>query len=123
MCEHGYKVPILRRLTIINPITCRRLKPANILLSGIQTGYVTAKVEDSGLGEYPQDQPALIPLLQLLIDRPLVVPSGSLLNAQPYAMRAPEVFLGHACAEPSQVWAVAAVLLCWGKSGSTGRVG
>lgn len=28
-------------------------------------------------------------------------------------MRAPEVFLGHACTEPSQVWAVAATLLCW----------
>jgi hypothetical protein len=28
-------------------------------------------------------------------------------------MRAPEVFLGHACTEPSQVWAVAATFLSW----------
>ncbi|RAH60505.1 hypothetical protein BO85DRAFT_365314 [Aspergillus piperis CBS 112811] len=73
-------------------------KPANILLSGIETGYITAKVGDLGL----------------------VVPSGSLFNAQPYAMRAPEVFLGHACAEPSQVWAVAAMLLCWISPGVLG---
>ncbi|XHF99305.1 hypothetical protein AWENTII_002812 [Aspergillus wentii] len=66
-------------------------KPANILLSGIYTGHVTAKVGDLGL----------------------VVPVGNLFNAQPYAMRAPEVFLGQACTEPSQVWAVAAMLLCW----------
>lgn len=35
-------------------------------------------------------------------------------------MRAPEVFLGHACTEPSQVWAVAAMLLCWIKPGVLG---
>ncbi|KAE8154171.1 hypothetical protein BDV25DRAFT_136098 [Aspergillus avenaceus] len=73
-------------------------KPANILLSGIDTGHVTAKVGDLGL----------------------VVPVGSLFNAQPYAMRAPEVFLGQACTEPSQVWAVAALLLCWIKPGVLG---
>lgn len=28
-------------------------------------------------------------------------------------MRAPEVYLGHACAGPCQVWALAAMLLCW----------
>ncbi|KAK2764424.1 hypothetical protein FQN54_009118 [Arachnomyces sp. PD_36] len=73
-------------------------KPANILLSGVETGAVTAKVGDLGL----------------------VVPAGSLFNAQPYAMRAPEVFLGEACTEPSQVWAVAAMLLCWIKPGVLG---
>ena len=35
-------------------------------------------------------------------------------------MRAPEVFLGQACTEPSQVWAVAAMLLCWIKPGVLG---
>ncbi|CAG8906065.1 unnamed protein product [Penicillium egyptiacum] len=49
-----------------------------------------------------------------------VVPVGELLNAQPYAIRAPEVFLGKACTEPSQVWAVAAMLLCWIKPGVLG---
>ncbi|PWY66567.1 hypothetical protein BO83DRAFT_451749 [Aspergillus eucalypticola CBS 122712] len=73
-------------------------KLANILLSGIETGYITAKVGDLGL----------------------VVPSGSLLNELPYAMHAPEVFLGHACAKPSQVWAVAAMLLCWINPGVLG---
>ncbi|KAL7626844.1 hypothetical protein AAE478_003618 [Parahypoxylon ruwenzoriense] len=35
-------------------------------------------------------------------------------------MRAPEVFLGQACTEPSQVWAVAAMLLFWIKPGVLG---
>lgn len=35
-------------------------------------------------------------------------------------MRAPEVFLGQACTKPSQVWAVAAMLLCWIKPGVLG---
>lgn len=38
-------------------------------------------------------------------------------------MRAPEVFLGKACTEPSQVWAVAAMLLCWIKPGVLGAWG
>jgi serine/threonine protein kinase len=50
----------------------------------------------------------------------VVVPVGNLFNAQPYAMRAPEVFLGQACAEPSQIWAVAAMLLCWIRPGVLG---
>ncbi|KAJ9302768.1 hypothetical protein DTO271G3_142 [Paecilomyces variotii] len=66
-------------------------KPGNILLSDVETGNVTAKVGDLGL----------------------VFPAGHRLNAQPYAMRAPEVFLGQPCTAPSQVWAVAAMLLCW----------
>lgn len=36
-------------------------------------------------------------------------------------MRAPEVFLGQACTEPSQVWALAAMLLCWIKPGVLGE--
>ncbi|PGH01636.1 serine/threonine protein kinase [Polytolypa hystricis UAMH7299] len=66
-------------------------KPANILISGIETDRVTAKVGDFGL----------------------VFPSGDRLKAQPYSMRAPEVFLGQACTELSQVWAVSAMLFCW----------
>ncbi|KAI1502223.1 hypothetical protein F5X99DRAFT_408402 [Biscogniauxia marginata] len=46
-------------------------------------------------------------------DLGLVFSAGRRINAQPYAMRAPEVFLGEACTEPSQVWAVAAMMLCW----------
>lgn len=48
---------------------------------------------------------------------------GELFDAQPYAMRAPEVFLGEPCTEPSQVWAVAAMLLCWIKPGLLGAWG
>ncbi|KAK0114848.1 hypothetical protein ONS96_013330 [Cadophora gregata f. sp. sojae] len=73
-------------------------KPANILLSGLKTGRVVAKVGDLGL----------------------VFPTGDRFEAQPYSMRAPEVFLGQACTEPSQVWAVAAMLLCWIKPGILG---
>ena len=36
-------------------------------------------------------------------------------------MRAPEVFLGHACTGLSQVWAAAAMLLCWIKPGILGK--
>jgi serine/threonine protein kinase len=50
----------------------------------------------------------------------LVVPSGYLRKAQPYAMRAPEVFLGQPCTEPCQVWAIAAMLLVWIKPGILG---
>lgn len=35
-------------------------------------------------------------------------------------MRAPEVFLGHTCTQPSQVWAIAATKLCWIKPGILG---
>ena len=49
-----------------------------------------------------------------------VVRDGHLCNAQPYAMRAPEVFLGEACSKKSQVWAIAAMLLCWIKPGILG---
>ena len=42
------------------------------------------------------------------------------INCQPLAMRAPEVFLRHRCAEPAQIWAVAAMLLVWMKLGFFG---
>ncbi|KAF1991508.1 hypothetical protein K402DRAFT_126811 [Aulographum hederae CBS 113979] len=74
-------------------------KPANILLAGLGCAEITAKVGDLGL----------------------VFPAGQRYNAQPYAMRAPEVFVGQPCTEPSQVWAVAAMLLCWIKAGVMGQ--
>jgi hypothetical protein len=46
--------------------------------------------------------------------------AGSRLSVQPYAMRAPEVWQGQPCTEPSQVWALAAMLLCWMKPGILG---
>jgi hypothetical protein len=82
-------------------------KPANILLSGIEPGRVVAKVGDLGLGEQALIGERYTPLLTLI-----VFPTGHRFEAQPYSMRAPEVFLGQACTEPSQVWAVAAMLLC-----------
>lgn len=90
-------------------------KPANILLSGIDTGCVTAKVGDLGLGTQPW-----LTMINLFTNGYLVVPDGYLRNAQPYAMRAPEVFLGQPCTKLSQVWAVAAMLLCWIKPGVLG---
>lgn len=36
-------------------------------------------------------------------------------------MRAPEVFVGQPCTGPSQVWAVAAMLLCWIKPNVLGN--
>ncbi|KAK3296143.1 uncharacterized protein B0H64DRAFT_374272 [Chaetomium fimeti] len=68
-------------------------KPANTLCSGIETGKIMAKV---------------------------LFPSGQRINVQPFAMRAPEVFLGNACTGPSQVWATAAMILCWVKPGILG---
>lgn len=52
-----------------------------------------------------------------------VFQSGSRCSAQPYAMRAPEVWQGQPCTEPSQVWALAAMLLCWMKPGILGTWG
>ncbi|KAL3485505.1 hypothetical protein BJX62DRAFT_229453 [Aspergillus germanicus] len=46
--------------------------------------------------------------------------NDSLFHAQPYAMRAPEAFLGQACTAPSLMWAIAAMLLCWIKPGVLG---
>lgn len=48
-------------------------------------------------------------------------PADTRVNAQPLAMRAPEVFTGQACTAPSQIWAVAAMLLCWIKPGVLGE--
>ncbi|CAG8876099.1 unnamed protein product [Penicillium nalgiovense] len=84
-------------------------KPANILLSGIRTDRVIAKVVVGWGGGGGG-----------LRTRFIVVPVGELINAQPYAMRASEVFLGKVCTEPSQVWAVAAMLLSWIKPGVLG---
>lgn len=55
-----------------------------------------------------------------LANKHIVVPVGTLYNAQPHAMRAPEVLLGKACREPSQVWATAATLLFWIMPGIVG---
>lgn len=52
-----------------------------------------------------------------------VFQAGSRFSAQPFAMRAPEVWQGQACTEPSQVWALAAMLLCWIKPGVLGTPG
>ncbi|KKZ61070.1 hypothetical protein EMCG_04314 [[Emmonsia] crescens] len=52
-----------------------------------------------------------------------VFQAGSRIQAQPFAMRAPEVWQGQACTEPSQVWALAAMLLCWIKPGILGTPG
>ncbi|KAI0896252.1 kinase-like domain-containing protein [Annulohypoxylon nitens] len=67
-------------------------KPSNILVSQAVNGYITAKVGDFGR----------------------VLPAGLYTNV-PYAMRAPEIFLGEKCTPPSQVWAVGAMLLTWMK--------
>lgn len=90
-------------------------KPANILLSGIRSSHVVAKVGDLGLGKQ------CLWSRRASTNNLTVVPAGYLLNAQPYAMRAPEVFLGRACIEVSQVWALAAMLLCWIKPGILGE--
>jgi serine/threonine protein kinase len=42
---------------------------------------------------------------------------------QPYAMRAPEVYQGVGCVQKSQVWALAATLICWIKPGVFGTAG
>ncbi|KAL8698241.1 MAG: hypothetical protein Q9201_006681 [Fulgogasparrea decipioides] len=52
-----------------------------------------------------------------------VYPDGSRLFAQPYAMRAPEVFEGRPHVHRSQTWACAAMLLCWMKPGVLGLAG
>lgn len=46
-------------------------------------------------------------------DLGLVWPSYHQTHVQPFAMRAPEVFLGSPCHGPSQVWAIAAMVLVW----------
>ncbi|KAL2826332.1 hypothetical protein BJY01DRAFT_241388 [Aspergillus pseudoustus] len=43
-----------------------------------------------------------------------------LFKAQAYAMRPPEVFLAQPCSKVSQVWAIAATILCWMTPGILG---
>ncbi|KAL1614354.1 hypothetical protein SLS56_012127 [Neofusicoccum ribis] len=73
-------------------------KPANILLSGMGTDDPVVKIADLGL----------------------TFTDGSRCKVQPYAMRAPEVFRGLPFIDRSQVWACAAMLLCWLKPGILG---
>ncbi|ODH35395.1 hypothetical protein ACO22_02918 [Paracoccidioides brasiliensis] len=61
--------------------------------------------------------------LTLMIYHESVFQSGSRCSAQPYAMRAPELWQGQPCTQPSQVWALAAMLLCWMKPGILGTGG
>ncbi|MCJ1382443.1 hypothetical protein MMC17_005556 [Xylographa soralifera] len=77
------------------------IKPDNILLSDVDTDHPIVKIGDLGL----------------------VRPDGLWHHVQPFAMRAPEVYRGLACVHQSQVWAVAATLLCWIKPGVIGTAG
>ena len=52
-----------------------------------------------------------------------MVPDGKVYITQPLAMRAPEVFCGHACVHRSQIWALAATILHWIKPGILGPSG
>ena len=106
---------IPRRDEYAGVLTGRDLKPANILCSGLETGRVTSKVGDLGLGKQQSlmqnltiEENNFVNTRRVLI----VFPSGRRINVQPFAMRAPEVFLGKACTGPSQVWAIAAMVLC-----------
>jgi hypothetical protein len=53
----------------------------------------------------------------------LVHLDGSRALCQPHAMRAPEVYEGRPCVHHSQIWACAAMLLCWMKPGGLGLAG
>ncbi|KAI1120585.1 kinase-like domain-containing protein [Nemania abortiva] len=77
------------------------IKPANILLSNVDSGWPTVKTADLGL----------------------VFVNGTRCFAQPLAMRAPEVYEGQPCVDRSQTWACAATLLCWMKPGILGAAG
>lgn len=50
----------------------------------------------------------------------LVLPDGFQGPAQPFAMRAPEVYLGLGCTHRSSVWALAATIFCWMRPGVLG---
>lgn len=93
-------------------------KPANILLSNVDSGNPIARIADLGLG-----MRVSVDLTRAHTNAFLVHPDGSLLFAQPYAMRAPEVYEGRPYVHSSQIWACAAMLLCWMKPGILGAVG
>ncbi|KAB8356516.1 hypothetical protein FH972_024099 [Carpinus fangiana] len=50
----------------------------------------------------------------------LVLPDGYRGAAQPFAMRAPEVYMGLGCIHRSSIWALAATLFCWVRPGVLG---
>ncbi|KAI4117973.1 MAG: hypothetical protein LQ338_007476, partial [Usnochroma carphineum] len=64
-------------------------KPANVLLSGIDTNHVIVKVAELGS----------------------VFAEGLVYECQPYAFRAPEVYQGQSFVQRSHVWACAAMVL------------
>lgn len=76
------------------------------------------KVGDLGLGEQVS-----IEQRYAYANTLTVFPAGSRFSAQPFAMRAPEVWEGQPCTQPSQVWALAAMLLFWMKPGILGTWG
>ncbi|KAH9894621.1 kinase-like domain-containing protein [Xylariomycetidae sp. FL2044] len=77
------------------------IKPVNILLSNVGSGHPTVKMADLGV----------------------VYTSGTHVEIQPFAMRAPEVYEGRRGVSRSQIWACAATLLCWMKPGILGVFG
>ncbi|OJD12621.1 hypothetical protein ACJ73_09319 [Blastomyces percursus] len=100
-CKYAIAKAIIETVLRSCIILAKEELPANVLLSDIDTNDITVKVGDLGL----------------------VFRSGSRCSAQPYAMRAPEVWQGQPCTQPSQVWALAAMLLCWMKPGILGTWG
>ncbi|KAI2642927.1 hypothetical protein GGS21DRAFT_544959 [Xylaria nigripes] len=82
-------------------LTSPDFKDANMLLSGINTNQITAKVGDLGQ----------------------IIKSGTVHECQPLAMRAPEIWLLEPCTEAAQIWAIAAMILCWIKPGILGSRG
>lgn len=112
--------PRLTSMMSLHPLIKSDHKPRNILLSDIETSRITAKVGDLGLGEQALIIPVCVRGRHAFTKTPTVFPVGDRIKVQPYAMRAPEVFLGQACTGPSQVWAIAAMLLCWIKPGVLG---
>ncbi|KAL8722864.1 MAG: hypothetical protein Q9181_007408 [Wetmoreana brouardii] len=93
-------------------------KAANILLSNVDTGHPITRIADLGLG-----MRALLDLVRTSADALSLYRDGSHCLAQPFALRAPEVHEGRRCVHRSQIWACAAVLLCWMKPGVLGPAG
>ena len=94
------------------------IKSANILLSNINSASPMAKIGDLGLG-------LSIPFFRHrhVVDVSIVYPDGYRKPAQPFNMRAPEVYQGFGCTHKSTIWALAATLICWIRPGILGTPG
>ncbi|KAK0706671.1 hypothetical protein B0T26DRAFT_680324 [Lasiosphaeria miniovina] len=82
---------------------------STIALEWLDTTLAQAKYQPGAKTYVLIDEVLSGRVIAIVGDLGLAFASGDRINVQPFAMRAPEVFLGQACTELAQVWVVGAI--------------